>query len=340
MSQKPFLVIGEKIHCTRIFKTDGNRVTKTADNGFALTYSRGGNPKKLMPVPAEVVAGRDWAGGKVKHCAVAIRQALHGAGEARAAGVDYLQALAEEQQQQGAHYLDVNVDEYSSDPAERVETIRWLVGILQQASRLPLSIDSSQTEVLRAGLAACDRSRGRPMLNSASLERAAAIPLTAEFDTDVIASAAGEKSMPRSIEERLTNLRLLVGKLKALGRPDESLFIDPLVFPVATDGRNSLSFIQSVEAIRKEFGPRVHITGGFSNVSFGLPNRKLINEVFAWLSREAGADSGIVDPGQINGEILDALDPTSEGFQLARALLMNEDEFGAEFIAAAREGRI
>jgi len=339
MSPKPFIVIGEKIHCTRIFKTDGNRVAQTPDGGAALTYTRGGK-KKLLPVPAETIAGRDWKGGKVKHCAVAIRQALHGAGESRAAGVDYLQALAEEQEQQGAHYLDVNVDEYTADPAERVETIRWLAGVLQQASRLPLSIDSSQTEVLRAGLAACDRTRGRPMLNSASLERAAAIPLTAEYDADVIASAAGEKTMPRSIEERLANLRVLIGRLKALGRPDDSLFIDPLVFPVATDGRNSLSFIQSVAAIRQEFGPAVHITGGFSNVSFGLPNRKLINEVFTWLSREAGADSGIVDPGQINGKILDALDPNTEGFRLARALLMNEDEFGAEYIAAAREGRI
>lgn len=339
MSEKPFIVIGEKIHCTRIFRTDGNRVAKASEGGFALTYARGGR-KKLLPVPDDVVAGPDWAGGKVKHCAVAIRQALRGVGAAREAGVDYLQALAEEQEQQGAHYLDVNVDEYTSDTAERVETIRWLVGVLQQASRLPLSIDSSQTEVLRAGLAACDRSRGRPMLNSASLERASAIPLTAEFDADVIASAAGEKAMPRTVEERLENLRALVSRLRDLGRPDESLFLDPLVFPVATDGHNGLLFIQAVAAIRREFGSAVHITGGFSNVSFGLPNRKLINEVFTWLAREAGADSGIVDPGQINATILDALDTKSEAFQLARALLMNEDEFGAEFIAAAREGRI
>ncbi len=339
MDAKPFIIIGEKIHCTRVFKTDGNRVRKNPDGSFSLVYTRAGETR-LLPVPADIVAGREWAAGKVKHCSVAIRQALRGAGEAQALGVDYLQALAEEQEAQGAHYLDVNVDEYTADTAERAEVMRWIAEILQQVVRIPLSIDSSQTETLRAGLAACDRARGRPMLNSASLERAMAIELTAEYDADVIASAAGERTMPRTMEERMANLQALVARLKALGRPDESIFLDPLVFPVATDGRNSLSFIEAVAAARRTFGPAMHITGGFSNVSFGLPNRKLINEVFTWLSREAGADSGIVDPGQINAQVLDALDTQSEAFQLARALLMNEDEFGAEYIAAAREGRI
>ncbi len=339
MSARPFIVIGEKIHCTRVFKTDGNRIVKNPDGSYALSYRRA-EEHRQMPIPPEIAAGRDWAAGKVKHCAVALHQALRGKGEARELGKDYLQALAEEQERQGAHYLDVNVDEYTADPSERAEAMRWIARVLQETSRLPLSIDSSQTSVLRAGLAVCDRARGRPMLNSASLERADAIGLTAEYDADVVASAAGEKSLPRTVEERLANLRELVGRLKKLGRPDDSLFLDPLVFPVATDGRNGQSFLEAVAAIRREFGPALHITAGFSNVSFGLPNRKLINEVFAWLAREAGADSGIVDPGQINGALLDALDPASEGFRLARALLMNEDEFGAEFIAAAREGRI
>jgi 5-methyltetrahydrofolate--homocysteine methyltransferase len=314
-------------------------VRKNSDGTFGLGYVRGGE-ERTLPVPADIVAGREWAAGKVKHCVVAIRQARQGEGEARALGLDYLQALAEEQEVQGAHYLDVNVDEYTTDAAERAEVMRWVVDVVQRASRLPLSIDSSQTSTLRAGLAACDRARGRPMLNSASLERAEAIGLTAEFDADVIASAAGERTMPRTVEERLAHLRALVARLKGLGRPDDSLFLDPLVFPVATDGRNSRSFIEAVAAARREFGPAVHITGGFSNVSFGLPNRRLINVVFTWLAREAGADSGIVDPAQINGAILDALDTRSEGFRLARALLMNEDEYGAEYIAAAREGRI
>ena len=82
------------------------------------------------------------------------------------------------------------------------------------------------------------------------------------------------------------------------------------------------------------------ITGGLSNVSFGLPNRKLINQVFTWLAVEAGADSGIVDPLQINARVLAELDTKSEPFRLAKDLLTGEDAFGGEFIMAHREGRL
>ena len=92
-------------------------------------------------------------------------------------------------------------------------------------------------------------------------------------------------------------------------------------------------------AIRKQYGPEVHITGGLSNVSFGMPARKLINQVFTWLAVQAGADSGIVDPAHINGRILAALDQTTEAFQLAQALLTGQDEYGINFITASREGK-
>lgn len=71
-----------------------------------------------------------------------------------------------------------------------------------------------------------------------------------------------------------------------------------------------------------------------------MPARKLINQVFTWLAVEAGADSGIVDPMQINAKILDSLDTNADTFKLARALLTGEDEFGAEFISAHREGKL
>lgn len=339
MQTDSFRVIGEKIHCTRIFKTQGARVRRREDGSHALTYRRAGEAREL-PVPGDVVQGAEWAAGKVRHCALAARQFLHGDATASAAGADYLQALAEEQAAAGAHYLDVNVDEYSGDPAERVEVMRRVAALVQEATPLPLSIDSSHPDTLRAGLEACDRSRGRPLLNSVSLERLGALDLLAEADAAAIVSAAGEKTMPRTVEERLDNLRDIIARLRAVGRPDASFFIDPLVFPVATDGANGASFIEAVAAVRVAFGLEVHITGGFSNVSFGLPNRNLINVVFTWLAVDAGADSGIVDPAHINGKILAEVDPSSEGFRLARALLMNEDAFGEAFIAASREGRI
>jgi len=77
-----------------------------------------------------------------------------------------------------------------------------------------------------------------------------------------------------------------------------------------------------------------------SNVSFGMPARKLINQVFAYLAVEAGGDGGIVDPLQINAEKLQSLDTKAGPCQLARALLLGTDDFGMNFIAAHREGKL
>jgi len=75
-------------------------------------------------------------------------------------------------------------------------------------------------------------------------------------------------------------------------------------------------------------------------VSFGMPKRKYINQAFAWLAVEAGADGGIVDPSQINAGILSSLDTSAEWFLLTRALLLGEDDFGMNYITACREGTI
>jgi 5-methyltetrahydrofolate--homocysteine methyltransferase len=103
------------------------------------------------------------------------------------------------------------------------------------------------------------------------------------------------------------------------------------------DGQNGTSFLETVRRLRARYGAGVHCVAGLSNVSFGMPNRKLINQVFAWLAAEAGADGGIVDPLQINTAILNGLNPDAEDFKLARALLMGEDEFGMNYITAMRE---
>jgi 5-methyltetrahydrofolate--homocysteine methyltransferase len=164
--------------------------------------------------------------------------------------------------------------------------------------------------------------------------------VAAEFKAVVIASAAGEKDLPATTEQRLANLARLMPRLRSAGLRDDAIYVDPLVFPVATDSNNAKAFLDAVTAIRREYGAGIHVTGGLSNVSFGMPNRKLINQVFTWLAVEAGADGGILDPLQMNGKILAAVDTTTEPFKLAKALLTGEDLFGAEYITAHREGRL
>lgn len=333
---KTLIVVGENIHCTRIYKTGGSFV-KPHQGGQAIVYG-GKESTRYLPIPDAFLKTPDWEAGKIKHCAVAVWQGLYGTPEGQAAARDYVGYLARRQEVSDASFLDINVDEFSTDVGERCQAIKWIAGVAQAASRLPLSIDSSNEDILRAGLEACDPCRGRPMVNSVSLERAGAVRIAAEFKAVVIASAAGEKGLPADTPGRLENISRLMPLLAANGLHGSAIYIDPLVFPIATDSNNAAGFIDAVTAIRKTYGTEIHITGGLSNVSFGMPARKLINQVFTWLCVEAGADSGILDPLQMNAAILSGLDTTSEPFRLAKELLTGTDAFGVEFITAHREG--
>ena len=334
-----FIVIGENIHCTRVLKRGGNLVGKGSDGRDSIIYEVKGT-KQFMPIPEVFLKNADWENGKVRHCAAAIWQGMRGQGADRQAGMDYLQLLARKQEKSGATFLDVNVDEFSMDLGERVQAMEWTAALVQQASALPLSIDSANVEIMRAGLRACDRARARPMVNSISLERLTLLDVLKEYQTAVVASAAGEKELPATVAERLVNLARLIPQLTSRGIELAWIHVDPLVYTISTDPANGKIFLESVAAVRCQYGPAIHIIGGLSNVSFGMPCRKLINQVFAWLSVEAGGDGGIVDPLQINAGILRSLDTGAESFQMASALLKGEDEFGMNFIAAHREGKL
>ena len=338
MQVDTFIAVGENIHCTRIYKVGGKFVKAQPDGSWAICY-RAGDEVRTLPVPDVFVGAGDWENGKVKHCAVAIWQGNYGAGDAQAAGIDYLQQLAKRQEAADASYLDINVDEFSTDVAERVKLMQWTVKVTQAAVSIPMSIDSSNEEILKAGLEACDTTRGRPMVNSVSLERQDAIAVAAEHKAVVIASAAGEAGLPANTEERMANLDRLIPMLKTAGFVDGDLHIDPLVFPISVDGNNGNGFIDAVAMIRERFGADVHIVAGLSNVSFGMPGRKLINQVFTYMAVAKGADGGIVDPMQINAKILSGLDAESEGFKLAHDLLTGKDDYGMNYITASRAGK-
>ena len=339
MRVERFVSVGENIHCTRIYKVDGLYV-KPDDNGdYAVRYKAGPETRHL-PVPDVFREHADWDAGKVKHCAVAIWQANYGDEGGRQAGVDYIRSMAREQEDAGATYLDINVDEFSTDVEQRVALMKWTVETVQAAVGIPVSIDSSNQDILQAGLRAADPGRGRPMVNSVSLERRDAIEVASRANAVVIASAAGAAGLPANTEERLANFEQLIPVLKEAGFDLPAIHADPLVMPISVDGNNGKVFLDAVRQTRGAYGPAIHIVAGLSNVSFGMPSRKLINQVFTWLAVAAGADGGIVDPLQIGPGIVNALDPESEPFQLARALLLGEDEFGMGYITAAREGKL
>ena len=146
--------------------------------------------------------------------------------------------------------------------------------------------------------------------------------------------------MPQDANERVANVRKVMEAVISAGIPLSDVYIDCLVFPISVSPKYGRDYLDAVSEIRDLYGPEVHITGGLSNVSFGLPMRKLINDTFIYLSLEAGIDTGIIDPVQSNIAEIFNLDVDSEPVRLAREMLLGEDEFCVNYLKAWRAGRL
>jgi cobalamin-dependent methionine synthase I len=334
----PFIVIGENIHATRVLLRSGARVAALPDGRPALPFLDDEGAERLLPVPD---AALDGAGAKqkVKHVKAAVLAGLAGGADA-ALGRGYVRFLARRQVEAGADYLDLNVDEASNDVDGRVAAIRWLVGAVENATPAALALDSSAPEVLHAGLAAAARTTGAPLLNSASLERLDVLDLAAAEGCAVVLGASGEQGMPASAAERVANAARIVEEATRRGMALGALHVDPLVLPVAVEPEVGSWFLEAVRTLRTTYGPEIHLTGGLSNVSFGLPLRRLLNDVFIDLAAEAGADSGIIDPVASDPRRIFAQDRSSRAYALAVDLLTGRDAFGMEFLTAYRAGEL
>jgi cobalamin-dependent methionine synthase I len=334
-----FIAIGENIHCTRIVKRNGKRAKTLPSGREAVVFEYRGEERCLNIPENWGTISPAFEQGKVKHGALAIHQAMNASGEDQKDGEDYLRWMAERQIAGGATFLDVNVDEFATDKARVLEAMAFVSSFLGKNYEIPLSIDSSDPETLRAGLDQCRNDIRPPMINSVSLEREETIDLVVDRNADAIVNATGREGMPCGVEDRMNNLRQIITALAGKGVPVERLHIDALVLPISTDPMNGQYFMQATELAVKEF-PGIHANGGLSNISFGMPKRKLLNMVFTRICTDIGLDGGIIDPISMPPKEIAAMDTASDEFRLARAVLTGEDMFGMEFIAASRDGRI
>lgn len=239
----------------------------------------------------------------------------------------YIKALATRQAEAGAHLIDVNCGTFlEGEP----EVMGWLVDLVQEAVDLPLCIDTPNPEAMRAGL---ERHRnGRPMVNSVTDEpgRAEAmLPLVLEHKARVVALCMSGSGVPSSADERVEVARRLVGRLVDAGVPQEDIFVDPVVAPICTDPKAGEEFLEAVRRIRSDL-PDVHIICGLSNISFGLPKRKLLNRNFLIMAMAAGLDSAILDPTDVD---------TMADIVASEALL-GRDAFCMSYIEAYRSGKL
>lgn len=335
-----FIVIGENIHTSRVVRRDGDRIVETASGEPSVRVPIDGG-EALLPVSSVIRETREFAAGRVKHVMAAVLEGMANGPDADIAAT-YVRWMAARQIAGGAAYLDLNVDEVSPDVDGRLEAMAWLVGVVGPVSTVPMSIDSSDSAVMTVGLDLCDPGWAHgapPLLNSAAADRVDVLGMAAERGSPVVLSSTGA-TMPTGTQERMVRAVEMIEMALAHGLTLSALHVDPLVIPIGVDAEAGTAYLDAVRQLRQRYGPELHITSGVSNVSFGMPARRLISDVFLDLCVQAGQDSGIVDP--VAADLTRALAPdrTSEAYRLAADLLTGVDAFGVEFIEAFRSGRL
>lgn len=238
---------------------------------------------------------------------------------------DYIRDIAVKQAEAGAGYVDVNCGTLVHGEAE---AMAWLAGLLNEAVEAPLCIDSPNPEALKAGLELARR--GQPMVNSITAEKdrfASVLPLVLQYKAKVVALCMDDGGMPDTAEQRIGIVNKLVKDLTGAGIPLDDIYLDPLVKPVSISDGAGLEVLDTLRYIRAEY-PSVHIICGLSNVSYGLPNRKVLNQMFMVQTMTAGMDAYILDP----------LDRAMMGFYYASQALLGKDPFCGQYLDAYRSG--
>ena len=251
----------------------------------------------------------------------ATRKPIAAALESRDA--EQIKATTIAQVEGGAAYIDVN----GGDPREgaEAENIAWLIDIVQGSTDAAIAVDSASPDAMKVGLSVATK---KPILNSISLEAdrlGPMLPLAAEHDCMVIALLMSDAGTPAGVDERLRNAEALIEKLTGAGKKLDEIIIDPCFLPISTDITNGRAVIDAIARIHETW-PEVHVGGGCSNISFGLPKRKLINFALLCQAIYHGMDVGIIDP-TIPG-IVETI--------LAAEAIAGADEFCMNYVSAMR----
>ncbi len=239
---------------------------------------------------------------------------------------EFIVQIAKNQADAGAHFIDVNAGTFVDREAEH---LCWLVKTVQDAVDLPLCLDSPSPKALSEAI---KYHRGEPMINSISLEKERfdeMLPIVTAQPCRVVALCMTETAMPVTIEDRVQAGAELINRLTAEGVALENIFIDPLVQPVSVDTRMGNAVLGAIKTIMNDF-PGVNTICGLSNISFGLPARRLINSTFLSLCIRQGLSAAILDP----------TDKRLMANLLSTRMILGKDEYCGDFIDAYQSGII
>ncbi len=229
----------------------------------------------------------------------------------------YIRKLAREQIRAGAKLLDVNT---GVPGINKIEVMKKVIQELQLEIHGPLVIDSNDPEVLEAGL---EVYIGRPVINSVNGEKAVmdkVFPLVKKYGAAVVGLTLDDKGIPSTVEGRLEIARRIVEEAGKYGIEKKNIIIDTLTLTAGSEQEQVMVTLETLKRVKEELG--VLTTLGISNISHGLPERALINQVFLTMAAGYGLNLPIADP----------LDEKIHQQIAAANLITNRDKGGEEFI--------
>lgn len=233
--------------------------------------------------------------------------------------IDYILGQAIEQTGAGAEILDVNVGLPDIDEKKMMITA---VKAIQGITDAPLQIDSTVIEVLESALRIYN---GKPVVNSVNGEETSLntiLPLVKKYGAAVVGLTLDENGIPKKAEERFKIAERIMNRALEIGIPKENIFIDCLTLTASAEQEGVMETVKALRRVKNELGLKTVL--GVSNISFGLPNRELINSTFLSVALANGLDLPIINPNV----------PSMSGAVRAFRLLSNADRNSLEFIAA------
>ncbi len=242
----------------------------------------------------------------------------------RAHDIDYILREGLAQEEKGVHVLDVNV---GLPDIDEVEMITTAVCELQAIINLPLQIDTADAKAMEAALR---RYNGKAMVNSVNGKQEsmdAVFPLVQKYGGLVVALTLDENGIPATAERRVNVAKRILNEAQRYGIQPKDLIFDPLAMTISADPNAAKVTLESVERIHSELNCRTSL--GVSNVSFGLPQRDLINSTFFALALQRGLDAAIMNPYSYD---------MMKAWHTYRALHGMDENFAA-YIAFAQENQ-
>ena len=231
--------------------------------------------------------------------------------------MDYILGQALEQISGGADILDVNVGLPGIDEREMmIDTIKSLQAVVD----VPLQIDSTIPEVLEAALRVYN---GKPLVNSVNGEEESlnnVLPLVKKYGAGVIGLALDKDGIPKKAEDRVAIAKKIMDRAAAMGIPKEDIYIDCLTLTASAEQEGVMETLNALHTVKNELGLKTVL--GVSNISFGLPNRVLVNHIFLTMALTNGLDLAIINPNI----------PEMTGAVRAYKLLANIDKNSVDYI--------